>query len=250
MHMLIRSLNKFYRSIINISNINPKITLCYSYFNQQDAIIKHVENWISWSRHVRDKFSFLIVDDCSHKPALQTIDSLSLDQLDLSVYRVIKDLHCNISGARNLAAKKCLTEWMMILDMDTLVSEHLAENLLELASNNRSGIAYKFSQRFPDSDEEIPHGAVCLIKVADYWNVGGCEEDLVGNYGYTDPIFWYRAKGKLKVEIKSEYYLDIIRDGHTDMKRNSEQNLKLFESKKHNNNWSDDFIRFDWEKVY
>jgi hypothetical protein len=175
---------------------------------------------------------------------------MNLDQLDLSVYRVLNDLHCNISGARNLAAKNCLTEWMMILDMDTLVSEHLAENLIKLASNNRSGIAYKFNQRFPDSDEEIPHGAVCLIKVIDYWNVGGCEEDLVGNYGYTDPIFWYRAKGKLKVEIKSEFYLDIIREGHADIKRNSEQNLKLFESKKHNNNWSEDFIRFDWEKVY
>ena len=38
-----------------------------------------------------------------------------------------------------------------------------------------------------------------LLRKKDYWNVGGCEEDLVGNYGQTDPIFWYRAKGKLKI---------------------------------------------------
>ena len=138
----------------------------------------------------------------------------------------------------------------MILDMDTLLSEDLAMSILKLSGKAPDGYAFKFNQRFPDSDEVIPHGAVCLIKVNDYWNVGGCEEDLVGNYGYTDPIFWYRAKGKLKVEIKSEFYLDIIREGHADIERNSELNLKLFESKKRNNNWSEDFIRFDWEKIY
>lgn len=228
----------------------PSVTLCYSYFNQASALLRHVDNWNKWSNYLRNHFSFLVVDDNSSIPALETITDRKLNELNLSIYRVLDDLYCNISGARNLAAKKCLTEWMMILDMDTLVSEELAQSIISLVSNPRSGIAYKFNQRFPDSDKEIPHGAVCLIKVKDYWNVGGCEEDLVGNYGYTDPIFWYRAKGKLKVEIKYEHYLDIIREGHAEINRNSSHNLKLFETKKKDNSWSDDFIRFDWEKVY
>ena len=130
----------------------------------------------------------------------------------------------------------------MILDMDTLVSEvGLRESIISLVSNPRSGIAYKFNQRFPDSDKEIPHGAVCLIKVKDYWNVGGCEEDLVGNYGYMIPSSGIRAKGKLTVEIKSELYLDIIREGHADIKRNSEENLPSYLKPKKDNSWSKDF---------
>ena len=26
-----------------------------------------------------------------------------------------------------------------------------------------------------------------------------CEEDLVGNYGYTDPSFWHKSHGKLEI---------------------------------------------------
>ena len=51
-----------------------------------------------------------------------------------------------------------------------------------------------------------PHPAVCLLRVEDYWNVGGCEEDLVGHYGWTDPSFWYRSIGKLHVITYSDLY--------------------------------------------
>ena len=249
------SMKKVYDDIKeNVPNqddvILPSITLCYSYFNQESALLRHVDNWNSWSKYLRNHFSYLIVDDNSSLHALEKINDKKLEKLDISIYRVLDDLHCNISGARNLAAKKCLTDWMMILDMDTLVSEELAEEIISLASNGRSGFAYKFNQRFPDSEAKIPHGAVCLIRVEDYWKVGGCEEDLVGHYGYTDPIFWYRAKGKVQVETKYELYLDIIREGHAKINRNSQHNLKLFESKKKDNSWSEDFIRFDWERVY
>ena len=233
-----------------VKDIYPKITLCYSYFNQDKALVKHIENWNNWSQSLKDQFSFIIVDDCSSVPALDTIPHKGFNGLNLSIYRVIDDLYCNISGVRNLAAKKCTTEWMMILDMDTLVSEELARNIIRLSSLHVEGYAYKFNQRFPDTEVEIPHGAVCLIRVEDYWNIGGCEEDLVGHYGYTDPTFWYRSKGKLKVEVKTELYLDIIREGHADIDRDSNHNSKLFETKKIDNSWSDDFLRFDWKKVY
>ena len=52
------------------------------------------------------------------------------------------------------------------------------------------------------------HPAVCLLKKEDYWRVGGCEEDLVGHYGQTDPIFWYRAKGILKIKYLKEIFLN------------------------------------------
>ena len=94
------------------------------------------------------------------------------------------------------------------------------------------------------------HPAVCLIRVSDYWNVGGCEEDLVGHYGQTDPIFWYRAEGKLNVEFKKDIYLDYIPEGEAKIDRDKIHNYKLFQQKKRDNSWSNDFIRFEWDKIY
>ena len=87
-----------------------------------------------------------------------------------------------------------------------------------------------------------------MIRVSDYWKVGGCEEDLVGNYGYTDPSFWYRAKGVLSVRTFSDLYLDYVPAGEADINRDTEDNQKLFYNKQQNNNWSTDFIRFPWSK--
>ena len=95
-----------------------------------------------------------------------------------------------------------------------------------------------------------PHPAVCLLRVEDYWNVGGCEEDLVGHYGWTDPSFWYRSIGKLHVCTYSDLYLDYCPEGEADIDRDNRHNHLLHEEKKNNNSWSTDFVRFDWGKIY
>ena len=142
---------------------------------------------------------------------------------------------------------------MVILDMDTLVSESLSKDFLDL-SNSLPGNCFKFNRRVLRNPFHIKNGkehpAVCLLRREDYWNVGGCEEDLVGNCGQTDPIFWYRAKGKLKINYQKDMYLHYIPKGSSKIKRDGRNNIKLFEQKKLSNNWSNDFIRFEWEKIY
>jgi len=88
------------------------------------------------------------------------------------------------------------------------------------------------------------------LRVEDYWNVGGCEEDLVGHYGWTDPSFWYRSIGKLHVVTFSDLYLDYCPEGEADIDRDNSHNYRLHEEKKHSGNWSTDFVRFKWKKVY
>lgn len=232
-----------------------KITINLSFYNQNEILIKQVESWKSWSKEIRDQFSFCIVDDCSKKSAMDVLyedDGVDLTDLDLSIYRVKEDLYCNIAGVRNLSAQECKTEWMVILDMDTFVSEELASSMLRLATPIRKGEAYKFNRRVADPTHPKngqPHPAVCLLSVEDYWNVGGCEEDLVGHYGWTDPSFWYRSVGKLHVVTFSDLYLDYCPEGEADIDRDNSHNYKLHEEKKRTGDWSTDFVRFDWEKL-
>ena len=112
---------------------------------------------------------------------------------------------------------------------------------------------FKFNRRVPGYPNHPkngqPHPAVCLLRVEDYWNVGGCEEDLVGHYGWTDPSFWYRSIGKLHVITYTDLYLDYCPEGEADINRDNSHNRKLYEDRTMNGGWSTDFVRFEWEKV-
>ena len=228
-----------------------KITINLSFYNQNEVLIKQVESWKSWSKEVREQFSFCIVDDCSKKSATDVLDGVDLTDLNLSIYRVKEDLYCNIAGVRNLSAQECKTDWMVILDMDTFVSEELASSMLMLATE-KEGEAFKFNRRVVDPRHPKngqPHPAVCLLRVEDYWNVGGCEEDLVGHYGWTDPSFWFRSTGKLHVITYTDLYLDYYPEGEADIDRDNSHNYRLHEEKKATGNWSTNFVRFNWEKL-
>ena len=94
------------------------------------------------------------------------------------------------------------------------------------------------------------HPAVCLIRKEDYWRVGGCEEDLVGHYGGTDPSFFYKAKGIINVKICKNIFLTHLYEGEADINRDTSHNIKLIEEKKKSGKWSKDYIRFSWEKYF
>lgn len=230
-----------------------KITINLSFYNQNEVLIKQVNEWKSWRKEIKDQFSFCIVDDCSEKMATDILQGVNLSDLDLSIYRVKKDLYCNIAGVRNLSAQECRTEWMVILDMDTFIDESLAESILEL-TDTPPGKCFKFNRRVPSNPYHPKNGqqhpAICLLRKEDYWNVGGCEEDLVGHYGWTDGCFWTRSEGKLQVVEKTNLYLNYVPEGEANINRDNSHNWNIFQDKKATGNWSTDFVRFDWEKVY
>lgn len=230
-----------------------KITINLSFYNQEDILKKHIMGWCSWSKEVLKNFSFCIVDDCSKKLATEVLEDFDKSNLDLTILRVKKDLYCNIAGVRNLSAKECKTDWMVILDMDTIITQKLAKSMLNLI-NIDPGNCFKFNRKvskniFHKKNGKL-HPAVCLLRKEDYWKVGGCEEDLVGHYGQTDPIFWYRAKNKLKVHYQMKMFLEYEPKGEANIKRDSKHNAKLFDQKKLNKDWSSDYIRFEWDRIY
>tara|TARA_Y100000739_G_C20608624_1_gene467159 strand:+ start:1215 stop:1913 length:699 start_codon:yes stop_codon:yes gene_type:complete len=230
-----------------------KITVNLSFFNQDKILRRHVNGWITWPKDILKYYSFCIVDDCSINNANKVLEDMDLSNIDLSIYRVKEDLFCNIAGVRNLSAYRCKTEWMFMLDMDTLITPNLAKSSIGL-SETKSNICYKFNRKVPfnifHKKNGKEHPAVCLIRKKDYWRVGGCEEDLVGNYGQTDPIFWYRSKDKLEIEYQKNMFLEYIPQGSSKIKRDKSYNKELFNQKKINNSWSNDFVRFNWEKIY
>ena len=211
-----------------------KITINLSYYNQYKVLVDHIDLWKSYSEETKKQFSFCIVDDCSKIPADEVLSGIDLSDLDIHVYRVKEDLYCNIAGVRNLSATVCQTDWMVILDMDTMISQDLALSMLDLINIDK-GNCFKFNRSVPSDETHIKHGqhhpAVCLLRKEDYWNVGGCEEDLVGHYGYTDPSFWWRATGKLNIIYKKDLFLIYVPEGEADINRDTSWNSNTFADK-------------------
>ena len=231
------------------------LTICLSYYNQsQDVVVRHLNYWNKYSKKIKDKITFFIVDDCSKISINELINLDDYLELDIKLYRVLDDLYCNIAGVRNLSAIECKTHWMLILDMDTYVSNIMAEQLLLLIKTSFNKTAYKFNRKVLNDIKHIKHHvihpAICLIKKCDYWDIGGCEEDLVGSYGYTDPCFWHRAKKTgLIVKNCNDIKLHYFEDGESDINRDTTKNFKLYSEKLELGNWSTDFIRFKWTKL-
>lgn len=232
------------------------ITINLSYYNQPRSILmKHIDNWKSYPDNIRNKFTFFIIDDCSKITAEEILKNIDLSSLDIHIYRVKIDLICNIAGVRNLGAKECETPWYVILDMDTLISTEMAEQLIQLANENiNKNNAFNFNRKVINNPKHIKnnvaHPAVCLIRTSDYWNIGGCEEDLVGSYGKTDASFWHRAKNKVELITKNNIYLEYYPEGESNIKRDTTRNIKIYKEKKKNNTWSKDFVRFPWKKIF
>ena len=86
-----------------------KITINLSFYNQNKVLVDQVESWKSWTKDIRDQFSFCIADDCSKVPAMEALKNVDMSDIDLSVYRVNEDLYCNIAGVRIIPVNICLT---------------------------------------------------------------------------------------------------------------------------------------------
>ena len=228
-----------------------KITVNLSFYNQNEVLKRHVELWKSYPQHLKDLFKFCIIDDCSKTPAIEVLRETDLSDIDLAIYRIEEDLYCNISGGRNLAAQQCTTEWMILLDMDTMIPEDMALIIPTLTHSKEKEI-FKFNRRVTENHSHPkhhqPHPAVCLLRKRDYWDIGGNEEDFVGHYGYTDPSFWHRATPDYKINTLLDVYLDYVPEGESDIERDISHNMSLFNHKKATNNWSKDFIRFNWKR--
>ncbi len=224
----------------------PELTFIYSYYNQKEMLRQQVDHWSSYPKDLRRRIRFLLVDDGSKYPAIEQIGDPSID---LTVYRVLEDLYCNIGGARNLGTKVAETEWILHSDMDHVIPADAAQAMVELSRLNERKI-YKFQRIDPVTGKTKIHPGTMLLKRSLYWEVGGCDEDFVGNYGQTDIHFFYRADQIVETEMREDIQMVIHQEGETKEIDRSKlaPNAELFAQKKATENWSTDFLRFSWER--
>ena len=188
---------------------------------------KQYEEW----KKYKDKAKLVYVDDCAPVPLVKPEG--------VEAYRVLDDIKWNQGGARNLGMSK-QKGWVLVLDMDYLVTEKNLNDILQLKL--KKGTVYYFGR----TGEDISY-TLYLIHSDDFKKTGGYDEDFSGHYGWEDALFNRRVKDTLNREahegIKIKYFPGES-SGGADTERNKDLlQWKLMFPEKGKN------IRFKWKKL-
>jgi hypothetical protein len=186
------------------------------YMNQGMLAIQY-ENWCRYEQ----PFRFIIVDDGSPEPAAEVPRP---EGLDIEIYRIKEDRPWHQHAARNLGAYVAQDGWLLMTDMDHVLTAESAEHLS--AYEVEESEVYMLDRVEADTGLPTlapnglpkPHPNSFFLTKEMFWKVGGYDERATGIYG-TDKLFRSRAfsvgkQAHLKIPLV-RYWRDIVPDAST-----------------------------------
>ena len=99
------------------------------------------------------------------------------------------------------------------------------------------------------------HPGVVLESRRTYWTAGGCDEDLVGYYGFTDLAHYGRVEAagcalEAAASAPPLVYMDEPREKAAFFSRSTRRNRGVLDAKLAGDAaWSADYLRFSWDFV-
>lgn len=172
------------------------LTFVYTYYLNAGMLAVHYRAWSNYPESMKSQIAVIVVDDAS--PTGRAEDVPRPDGLpDLRIFRVLEDVPWHQDAARNLGVSKADTDWILITDMDQLVSATACAGLLRTieadTTNDRTNAYIPARLNAPEMTPYKPHCNSYLLKRETYWRAGGYDEDLCGCYG-TDGDFRRRLR--------------------------------------------------------
>lgn len=243
--------------------MNP-FTLVMAYYENGNMLREHVRAWLELPDDVASNLHVVIVDDGSPQtPAADMLYAhpISFELLrgrlqSFQLWRMGVDVRWNQDACRNVGVRQARTPWVLLTDMDHVVP---AETWLTLMrSKLRKGTAYRFARvNAPNLAPYKPHPNSWAMPRRLYWEIGGYDETLAGNYG-TDGDFLVRARRRSEVvehtSVLIRYPREVIRDASTTtLERKSEADRnnvnRLVKARQENPAWKPLHFSFPCDRV-
>lgn len=201
------------------------LTLVMPFYCNKGMLERQYAEWTRWGAKEKAQFDIVIVDDGSPEPA---IDVPRPDGLPaLSIYRVLEDRPWHQHAARNLGAHVARGPWLLLTDMDHVLTAQNASALFRRLGKLDADTAYFLHRVEADTglptvdshESPKPHPNSFVMTRDLYWRAGGYDEDYCGIYG-TDGLFKARlfetaTRGFLKHIALVRYWRDILPDAST-----------------------------------
>jgi len=200
------------------------VSLVMPYYRNPGQLALQLAEWLRWSNNAMAAIEIVIVDDGSPEPAIDVMRSEGLPKL--RIFRVLEDQPWRQHGARNIGAHVAKGQWLLLTDIDHVLTAAAADALLKRLGKLDADTAY-FLHRIEadtglptlnESGDRKPHPNSFVMTRDMFWRVGGYDEEFEG-YG-TDGQFKQRlysiaAKGFLKKVPLVRYWSDIVPDANT-----------------------------------
>lgn len=225
----------------NISDNYPKITISLAYYNDGANLLAQLAAFKSYPQTVKIQ----IIDDGSSQDPID--NHLEYIPHYIDIFKIEPDIPWNISGVRNLSATVATTPWVLILDMDQVISCEEMEKILRLPLDKYFHF-YSFNRKL-NNITKFTAGTMLVSKEL-WWKAGGYDEDFVGNYGYNDPFFRFRLLQAGGIEKKLKNIWVVQENADCQLSRSGkEMNQLLFQNKVNDYKHSAvEILRFKWKR--
>ena len=178
---------------------DPKpVQMIYPFYENPDFLRFQLRQWAALPPEIRDYLSLILVDDGSPAPAADVLESARPWPIAIRLLRLEVDIRWNWIGARNRGAREARPGWLMLTDMDHVLTPLTAHALVYGIHDPR--VMYGFSRTEHTGAMLAPHPNSWFVDRALFWKIGGYDEALSGFYG-TDGEFRRRVAATAPLEI-------------------------------------------------
>lgn len=184
------------------------LTIVMAYYENPGMLQMQCAEWRRYDRQFWSQISVVIVDDGSQDHhAKDVLAGADLPLRSVKLFRVDKDIPWNQDGARNLGMRNVEDEWALLTDMDHMLDADQVSGALLRCQNTPVGM-YLMPIRKQQWTGTIanPHPNSYLIRVGEFWDQGGYDEDFAGVYG-SDGNFRKCMRAGLTENMTQEFYL-------------------------------------------
>lgn len=186
-----------------------RVTLCMAYYCNARMLEEQFRRLRSLPKNLLDQICVKVVDDGSPTGEAKG-EAIGCP---VTVFRIDVDIRWNQDAARNIAAAHSETQWLLLTDMDHIVSVPAWRRVLEQKLHKMN--VYRFSRTTLEPNKKEtpykPHPNSWLMTRSMYDLIGGYDERFAGHYG-TDAEFRDRVQQTTAIEMLDAHLIRVPRE--------------------------------------
>src|ERR1044072_694158 len=160
------------------------LTVVLPYYMNQGMLIEQIKIFNNYADSTKKRLELIVVDDYSPmgQRAEEILNKLKFKGYRFSLYKILTDLRWNWLQCRNLGAKMADSDWLLLTDIDHILTPERMDTLIDIELSHKS--AYRFPRvNWADNSYKDPHPNSWLMTKNRYWRIGGYDETYAGHYG-------------------------------------------------------------------